>query len=320
MTSPEPGLRVVFAGTPDFAAAILVKLLSAPLSVVAAYTQPDRPAGRGRKLKQSPVKTLAATRGIPVLQPSTLRVAEARPTLEGLRPDVMVVAAYGLLLPPAILRTPPLGCINVHASLLPRWRGAAPIQRAILAGDRETGISIMQMDEGLDTGPVLACQRCTLDERDTSRSVHDRLAHLGGELLVQTLARLQTGGLTASPQNDRHATLAPRIDKREALIDWSLAAVDLERRVRAFNPWPVAYTGLGGKRLRIWEAQARGTPATSKPGAIVQAGKSGIDVATGDGMLRLLRVQVAGGRIVRAADFLNAHRLEPGTILDDPTA
>jgi methionyl-tRNA formyltransferase len=315
-------MRLVFAGTPEFAATILAALLDSGHSLACVYTQPDRPAGRGRKLKASPVKVLTVRHHLPIRQPSSLRGSECADALAAISPDLMVVAAYGLLLPPSILSVPSYGCINVHASLLPRWRGAAPIQRAILAGDEETGVSIMQMDEGLDTGGVLASASLSIGARDTADGLSERLARLGATTLLQTLEGLSYGPLEATPQDNALATLAPRVEKKEAELNWSLSAVDLERRVRAFNPWPVAFTYLPGggnpqtRRLRVW--QARSCPDRSDPrapGTVLEAGVEGITVAAGRGALLLTEIQVPGSRVMRATDFLHARSLPPGAVL-----
>jgi methionyl-tRNA formyltransferase len=303
-------LNIVFAGTPEFAAAVLQALLDDKQRISAVYTQPDRPAGRGRKLTLSPVKQLALRHGLPVAQPHTLKGAEAQQSLSALQPDVFIVTAYGLILPRAMLEIPRLGCVNVHASLLPRWRGAAPIARALLAGDSETGVTLMQMDEGLDTGPMLARRACAILPGDNAQTLRDRLAALGGALLVESLPALAQGRLIAILQDDARATYAPKIDKREAQLDWRESAVQLERRVRAFNPRPVAYTSWRGATLRIWAAEALAQGAPKAPGSVLAAGKSGIDVAAGEGILRLTRVQLPGGRVLSAQAFLNARNLQ----------
>lgn len=297
-------MRIIFAGTPDFAAASLQALLNSSHTVVGVYTQPDRPAGRGRKLTPSPVKQLALVHHIPVYQPLSFRDAQEQETLRALNADIMVVAAYGLILPRTILDTPRLGCINVHASLLPRWRGAAPIQRAILAGDTITGITIMQMDAGLDTGNMLYTLPCPIHPDDTAEQLHDRLAILGAEALMSVLSHdIPTG----KPQDPDQATYAAKLTKTEAEIDWSLSAIDIERRIRAFNSWPIAYTYFNQQPLRIWQACIIETTDKSIPGTIIDANKSGIDVATGSSIIRLLSVQLPGGKKITAAEFLNAH-------------
>ena len=333
-------MRIVFAGTPEFAAAHLAALLEAGETVAAVYTQPDRPAGRGQRLRESPVKQLAAARGIPVLQPESLRGAEAAEALARIAPDLMVVVAYGLLLPRAVLATPRLGCVNVHASLLPRWRGAAPIQRAILAGDAESGVSLMQMDEGLDTGPVLRTVRCPIAPRDTAATLHDRLAALGARALVELVRDLRESPVAAVPQTEAGVTYARKIERAEAEIDWQDDAAAIERRVRAFNPWPVARTTLGGEILRVWEAEALGRDGDrarggdgpgalggdedsarggdgprAEPGEVLAAGREGIEVAAGAGRLRITGMQLPGGRPIRAADYLNAHPSPVGAVL-----
>lgn len=303
------GLKIVFAGTPDFSVPSLRALLATEHEVVAVYTQPDRPAGRGRKLTASPVKQLALEHNIQVRQPKSLKGEEELAELEALQADLMVVVAYGLLLPKRVLEAPRLGCVNVHASLLPRWRGAAPIQRAILEGDRETGITIMQMDVGLDTGPMLLPRACPISDQDTGGSLHDRLAELGAEALMATMPSIADESLEPQIQDDSLATYAGKLEKQEARMDWAQSAELLDRQVRAFNPWPVAQTSLNGEVLRIWEAEPLAGEG-GEPGRILSAGKAGIDVATGAGLLRIKTLQLPGKRAMSAADFLNAHAVE----------
>lgn len=306
-------MRVVFAGTPDFAVPTLAALLASAHPVVAVYTQPDRPAGRGRKIEAGPVKRLALTHALPIQQPQTLKDGAA--TLAALRPDALVVVAYGLILPPAILAVPRHGGINVHASLLPRWRGAAPIQRALLAGDTETGISIMQMERGLDTGPILAQQTLTIDASDTAGALHDRLATLGAKLLVATLDRLEKGAVTPQPQDSARATYAAKLTKDEARIDWREPAALLARKVRGYNPWPGAHCLWHADSLRIWAASAQVRAAHKPPGTVLAAGAHGIDVATGDGVLTITSLQRAGGTRQDAATFVRGHSFPENTVL-----
>ena len=302
-------LRLVFAGTPEFALPCLEACLAAEADVVAVYTQPDRPAGRGRKLAPSPVKQRALAAGIVVEQPETLKDADAQQCLAGYAPDLMIAVAYGLILPRRVLATPRLGCWNVHASLLPRWRGAAPIQRAILAGDEETGVDLMQMEAGLDTGPILIERRTAIAADETGGSLHDRLAALGADALAEGLARVARGEtLTARPQAEDGVVYAHKIDKSEARLDWNEPAIALERKVRAFNPWPVAEAELLGERLRIWSARARAETPNAPPGTIVGNGRDALDVATGDGVLGILEVQREGGRCIAVRDWQNARR------------
>ena len=301
-------LRVAFAGTPEFAVPCLRACLQAEgVDVVAVYTQPDRAAGRGRKLTASAVKQAALEAGVVVEQPESFRPLEARRRLARHRPDLFVVVAYGLILSPTVLAIPRLGCWNVHASLLPRWRGAAPIQRALLAGDAETGVGLMRMEAGLDTGPVIAEQRTPIAPSDTGGSLHDRLAGLGAGLLAEGLARMVRGDrLDAVAQSAAGVTYAHKLDKAEARLDWNDSAAALERKVRAFDPWPVAETELAGERVRVWSAQALPADADAVPGTVIAAGAGGIDVAAAQGVLRLRDVQRDGGRRIAAADWINA--------------
>nr|VFK44193.1 MAG: methionyl-tRNA formyltransferase [Candidatus Kentron sp. SD]VFK49762.1 MAG: methionyl-tRNA formyltransferase [Candidatus Kentron sp. SD]VFK78552.1 MAG: methionyl-tRNA formyltransferase [Candidatus Kentron sp. SD] len=319
-------MRIVFAGTPGFAAVILESLLATAESpnaqttrpdtrlpadwrVCGVYTQPDRPVGRGRKLTQSPVKQLARYHCLPIHQPETLRDDATWRVLGELRPDIMVVAAYGLMLPREILEIPRYGCVNVHASLLPRWRGAAPIQRAILAGDQETGVSIMRMEEGLDTGPVLRQAPCPIHADDTAVSLHDRLAALGARTLIRTLRDIEQDRTNPVPQDPDRATYARRIVKSEGEIDWDRAALELERQVRAFIPWPVAYTNFDNQRLRIWESRAVGPRGeNAPPGTVTACSPAGIRIAAREGELCLLTVQRPGAKPAPVADFLNGYR------------
>jgi methionyl-tRNA formyltransferase len=301
--------RIAFAGTPEFAVPSLRALVAAGVSVPLVLTQPDRPAGRGRRLTASPIKELALEHGLRLGQPTTLRDPALVPTL-GARPDLMVVIAYGLLLPRAWLEWPRLGCVNLHASLLPRWRGAAPIQRAVLAGDATTGISVMQMDAGLDTGAVHLTRSTSIDAHETAGMLHDRLAVLAAEALLAGLPSLLAGTSVAVPQRDELATLAPKLSKAEAQLDWRKPAGALERQVRAFNPWPVAEAALSdGRRLRIFEATAFGDAPVAQPGTIVAVGRAGVDVAAGDGVLRLRRIQPPSARAMDVEAYLAAHSL-----------
>ena len=299
-------LRIVFAGTPEFALPSL-RAAARMGELVAVYTQPDRPAGRGRQLTASPVKQAALNNGWPVRQPTTLKTIEARKELAALAPDLLVVVAYGLILPPKILAIPRHGCWNVHASLLPRWRGAAPIQRAIEAGDAQTGVCLMQMAEGLDTGPVLLSQATSIDADDTGGSLHNRLAGLGAEVLSDGLTLLRAGMRpVARAQADVGVTYASKLDKSEARLDWNQSANVLERKVRAFNPWPIAEAVINGERLRIHEARAHAVTHNAAPGSVLAMNRDGLDIACGEGVLRLTVVQREGGRAMPIADYLNA--------------
>ena len=301
------GLKIVFAGTPAFAVPALEAIAASRHVLRAVYTQPDRPAGRGRQLGVSAVKRAAARLGLPVEQPATLRTPGAAQRLAGHDAEVMVVAAYGLLLPQAVLDVPALGCLNIHASLLPRWRGAAPIQRALLAGDTETGISIMRMEAGLDTGPVMARQALRIAPADTAGSLQDSLAAMGAAIIVRALDDLMSGSARFESQDPAKATRAPKLTKAEATIDWTLPAMTIERMVRAFDPWPVAQTRLNGQQLRVWRARAGTSPAPpAPPGTVVAAGQDGIVVAAGAGTLVIDRLQLAGRRALEAAEFTRA--------------
>lgn len=298
-------MRIIFAGTPDFAVPALTALHAAGHEILAVYTQPDRPAGRGRKLAASPVKRCALELGIPVAQPENLRDKAARQQLAAYAPELMVVVAYGLLLPQVALDIPQRGCVNIHASLLPRWRGAAPIQRAIEAGDAESGVSIMHMEKGLDTGPVLLEKRFRLRPRETGGSLHDALAEVGAKAITEAVDGLAANALKPVAQSEQGVTYARKLEKAEAAIDWQQAADRIERRIRAFNPWPVCHAELDGERIRIWEAVALPEVA-GEPGEIVAATPEGIDVAAGKGGLRILRLQAPGKNPMAARDFLNS--------------
>lgn len=292
-------------------------LLAAGDRPVAVYTQPDRPAGRGRKLAASPVKRVAESAGLTVEQPVTLRDEAQIRRLRAFEPDLLVVVAYGLILPPQVLEVPRLGCWNIHASLLPRWRGAAPIQRAIEAGDTETGVCIMQMDEGLDTGPVLNCNKLPIAPEETGGSLHDLLANAGAHALLHCLELLKAGNPpTPQPQSKDGVSYAKKLEKDEAEINWNATAEVLERRIRAFDPWPVAWCDIGGERTRIWKAEVTGQRCIARPGDVLEAGPEGISVATGDGVLRLLELQRPGGRPITAQDYLNARPVIPRNLAE----
>jgi methionyl-tRNA formyltransferase len=300
-------LRLVFAGTPEFAVPALHACLNAACDVVAVYTQPDRPSGRGRKMASSPVKQAALAAGREVRQPQSLRDPDARRELAAFEPDLLVVVAYGLILPRSVLAIPSRGCWNVHASLLPRWRGAAPIQRAILAGDGESGVDLMQMEAGLDTGPILLERRTPIAPDETGGSLHDRLAVLGSEILTEGLARLIDGSLPEPmAQSAQGIEYAHKLDKAEAQLDWNLPALALERKVRAFDPWPVAETRIGEERVRVWAARAISQATLSAPGTVIAASASGIDIACAEGVLRISEIQRDGGRRMPVRDWLNA--------------
>ncbi len=311
-------LKLIFAGTPDFAARHLAALLSSDHEVVAVYTQPDKPAGRGQKLTASPVKELALAHDLPVYQPASLRKEEAQTELAALGADLMVVVAYGLILPKVVLDTPRLGCINVHGSLLPRWRGAAPIQRSIWAGDAETGVTIMQMDVGLDTGAMIRKMSCPIAADETSASLYDKLAELGPQALVDTIDAMAAGNIAAEAQDDALANYAEKLSKEEARIDWSMEAVAIERCIRAFNPWPISWFEVADQTVKVWQAEVIDSDHGQRAGTLLKADKQGIDVATGKGVLRLLTLQPPGKKAMSVTDLLNSRRdwFEPGTQLN----
>ena len=307
---PTSPLRIVFAGTPEFAAASLQAVLDSQTDnqydVIGVYTQPDRPAGRGQKLVQSPVKQLALANNIPVFQPLNFKLDEDKAQLAALEADIMIVAAYGIILPKAVLDTPKLGCINVHASLLPRWRGAAPINRALIAGDLETGITIMQMDVGLDTGDMLLKTHCGITPTDTFSTLHDRLAIIGGGALIETLELLKQGSLVAEPQDENQTCYAAKLTKQEGNVDWSLPAVEIERQVRGLSPWPGAYTNSLTGVMKIHAVQLSDVSDDSNcPGEIIVVSKDGIVVATAQGSILITEVQFAGGKRMKVQDVLN---------------
>jgi methionyl-tRNA formyltransferase len=297
-------LRLVFAGTPELASKVLEALISSgEHTIELVLTQPDRPAGRGRKLKQSEVKSCAIEHGIPVLQPE--KAVDLKPEVLD-NCDLMLVVAYGLLLKPEILNKPKYGCINIHTSLLPRWRGAAPIQRAIEAGDKETGITFMQMDEGLDTGPVLEQITCTINDDETGGTLHDRLANIASENINHLLTKVANKQLTSVKQNNSKSTYANKISKQEAKLDWDKPAIELERKVRAFNPFPVAHTNINDLNIRIWETEVKSNQESTTPGTILN-NKSSLDIVTGDGVLAITKLQVPGKKMMNAKDFFNGH-------------
>jgi methionyl-tRNA formyltransferase len=304
-------VKLIFAGTPEFAAQALAALLSAGHEIVLVLTQPDRPSGRGMALRPSPVKALALAAGIEVFQPPTLKDGAAQERLRVVGAEAMIVAAYGLILPAAVLTLPRFGCINIHASLLPRWRGAAPIQRAILAGDRQTGVCIMQMEAGLDTGPVLLSAEQPISDDDTAGSLHDKLATLGAGLIVKALEKMP---LAPCPQPETGVTYAAKIEKAEAALDWNLAASQLERQVRAFNPFPGALTHLHGAPVKVWAAHCEA--GSGAPGEILAVGRGGIVVACGEGVLRLSELQKAGGKRLSAEQFLGGNSVTVGARFD----
>lgn len=310
-------LKIIFAGTPDFAARHLDALLSSGHQIVGVFTQPDRPAGRGNKLTASPVKQLAEQHAIPVFQPKSLRSSENQQLVAQLDADVMVVVAYGLILPEAVLNMPRLGCINVHGSLLPRWRGAAPIQRALWAGDADTGITIMQMDVGLDTGNMLHKLSCPIEASDTSATLYDKLANLGPAGMLTTLEQLADNSAIPEVQDESLVSYAEKLSKEEARLDWTLSAAQLERCIRAFNPWPVSYFIIDDQPVKVWKASVLPAASHCRPGEILQADKSGIQVATADGVLNIEELQPAGKKAMKAQDLLNSRRewFIPGNII-----
>lgn len=301
-------LRIIFAGTPDFAARHLNALLSSGHKVVGVFTQPDRPAGRGKKLMPSPVKVLAEEHGLPIFQPASLRPQENQQLVADLNADVMVVVAYGLILPKAVLDMPRLGCVNVHGSLLPRWRGAAPIQRSLWAGDAETGITIMKMDVGLDTGDMLFKLACPITNEDTSATLYDKLADLGPQGLIETLQQLADNTATPEVQDEALVTYAEKLSKEEAQLDWSLSAAQLERCIRAFNPWPMSWMMIDDQPVKVWKASVIDGDTSEEPGTIIEASKQGIQVATAKGILNLESLQPAGKKAMSAQDLLNSRR------------
>ncbi len=301
-------LRIIFAGTPDFASAILKTLLNSPHSVAAVYTQPDRPAGRGRVLQASSVKTLALQHHIPIYQPESLKKITEQEILAELNPDLLIVVAYGLILPARILSIPKYGCINIHASLLPRWRGAAPIQHAILAGDTETGISMMQMDEGLDTGDVLSTYRCSISQTETSLTLHDKLATLASQALIDTLEALEENLLVPKKQDPTYTTYASKITKLDAKIIWHESAHIIDQKIRAYNPSPVAFTEFSNQTVRIWAAKPTDTLSSAHPGTLLKIEKDYLEIATGLGTLQITELQLPGGKRVSVRDCLNAKK------------
>jgi methionyl-tRNA formyltransferase len=308
-------MRIIFAGTPEFAANTLEALLGTEHEICAVYTQPDRPAGRGRKITASPVKQLAAKHHIPVQQPVNFKAEEATQILADYQADLMIVVAYGLLLPQKVLDTPKLGCINIHASLLPRWRGAAPIQRAILAGDKQTGVCIMQMEAGLDTGPVLAQAACPINDSDTAQILHDRLALLGAKTLLETLPNIIQLQQQAKTQDGALSCYADKLQKQEANIDWQQTARQINQQIHAFNPWPVAQTTWQEKVFKIWSATVIETKHSSVAGEVIAVSRDGIDIATGEGVLRATQIQIPGKRAMSVSDFINANTVAIGTRL-----
>jgi methionyl-tRNA formyltransferase len=299
-------LRIVFAGTPDFAARHLAALLSSQHQIIAVYTQPDRPAGRGKKLMSSPVKTMALEHDIAVYQPENFKSEDAKQALADLNADIMIVVAYGLLLPKVVLDTPRLGCINVHGSILPRWRGAAPIQRSIWAGDQQTGVTIMQMDVGLDTGDMLNVVTLDIAEDDTSATMYEKLAELGPKALIDCLNDINNGKATPEKQDDAQANYAQKLSKEEAKIDWQQSAAHIERCVRAFNPWPISHFAVADNTVKVWKSKLSTETTNASAGTVIKADKTGIYVATGEGVLILEQLQMPGKKVLAVQDILNA--------------
>ncbi len=307
-------MRIVFMGTPDFAVPSLQALIDAGHDVCAVYTQPDKPQGRKQILTAPPVKTLALAHNIPVFQPNTLKNEDEQARLRALAPEVIIVVAYGKLLPKAVLDIPPHGCINVHGSLLPRWRGAAPIQWAVIAGDEKAGVTTMQMAEGLDTGDMLLTYETTVGETETAGELFDRLAQAGAELLTETLVKLND--ITPRPQDDAQSCYAHMLDKQMAVIDWSKSAHEIDCLIRGLNPWPIALTTLSGERLKVFAAEK--AAGNGEPGTVLEADpKKGLTVACGEGALKLTEIQLVGGKRMKATDFLRGHAIEVGTKLGD---
>ncbi len=300
-------LRIIFAGTPDFAVPVLESLFNSEHKIIAVYTQPDRPAGRGNKLHASPVKEFALSNNIPVYQPLNFKDPAAVEAFKALKPDLMVVAVYGLLLPPVILQTPRLGCVNVHISLLPRWRGASPNVQPILAGDKETGVTIMQMDQGLDTGDMLYKKKYVIEAQDTAKDLREKLGVLGAQALIEILPAIENGSVNPEKQNDAQATHAAKIKKEDAEIVWTKTADEISRMIRAYNPWPVAYFHIDDKVIRIWEAIPINEITNNKAGEVISCKKEGIDIATSHGLLRITKLQAPGGKVLSAQEFLNGH-------------
>lgn len=312
-------MRIVFMGTPEFAVPSLAALLTSEHRVVGVVTQPDRPKGRGQELAASPIKQLAGQHKVPILQPLKMKDPAFLDALSAWKPDLIAVTAFGRILPKVILDLPPRGCVNVHASLLPKYRGAGPIQWALIRGERETGITTMLMDEGMDTGAMLLQERIAITPDDTAGTLSSKLADIGGRLLIDTLTRIQNGTVAPQPQDQSQATMAPLLKKEDGLLDWTLPALDLANRVRGLSPWPGAYTYLGEDRWVVWKASVLDrSAAVVSPGTIVDATKEGMTVATGDGVLRIMEFQSANSRRMSVAQYLTGHTLAPGLRLGSP--